>query len=604
MADVTLDLKEVLDDLDNGRLITADRADVHDARRARRVAILAAAVAALAGAGLWWFGIGRGLDATWTVRPLTTLPGLEQQPVLSPKGEYVAFVWDGGRLDDHDIYVQQVSGATPPFRVTNHPARESSPTWSPDGNQLAFLRESGDGADVIVASHLGGAERKLGHVSRSTFVVMALLPPSKIDWSPDGQFIALGTATLSLLKVATGELLQLPVAPSPGTDRDPSFSPDGRSIAYTRGTSLVARQIWTQRIRPDGSADGAPVLVTHDYRWVPGLTWKDSSSLLTGTGWAGSLVRLLQVSTSGRERLLPVESVAAWYPSYSTADHRLVYQRRTIDTDVMRLDLVKGGAPMDTHPLIMSTFQEFEAKYSPDGTKIAFISTRSGQQAIWRANADGTNQILLASLEDMMPGSPRWLPDGTGVVFDASSPVSGVDVYTVSAEGGTPRQVTSLPGEESAPSVSRDGRSVYYCSQGVLFKTPLAGGQPVRVAEGIRRDGQESFDGRWVYYVRANDLWRKPIGSGTEERFQSNVPFNGWALTPKEVFVLRPGGQTPGSIVAYDLDTRRERLVRELPRELRLFSATWLDVKQDGSAALISPIVRDESDIVLVDGIR
>jgi Tol biopolymer transport system component len=204
----------------------------------------------------------------------------------------------------------------------------------------------------------------------------------------------------------------------------------------------------------------------------------------------------------------------------------------------------------------------------------------------------------------MMPGSPRWLPDSTGVVFDASSPVSGVNVYTVSAEGGTPRQVTSLPGEESAPSVSRDGRSVYYSSQGVLFKAPLAGGQPIRVAEGIERDGQESFDGRWVYYVRANDLWRKPIGSGTEERFQSNVPSNGWALTAKEVFVLRPAGQTPGSIVAYDLETRRERLVRELSRDLRLFSATWLDVTQDGTAALISPIVRDESDIVLVDGIR
>ena len=597
MADVRVELQEVLEEHDHPEsIVNSD--STPGVPRAWMTTFIVAALALAVGA---WF-LGRREQPTWRVLPVTTHAGLEQQPVISPKGDQVAFMWDGGTPGDHNIYVQQLSGATPPLQVTNHPAPESSPVWSSDGSQLAFLRVQGDGADVMLASPLGGSERRIGYVPGNQFTVTGLFPPSKIDWSPDGQFIALGTATLSLLNVATGELRQLPAAPTKGTDRDPAFSLDGRSIAYTRGQ--VTSQIWVQRIHADGSADGTPEAITRDYQRFFGLTWLDSSSLLTSAGWAGSAVRLLQVSKDGRQRPLPVESVAAWYPSYSVKYRRLVYQRRTIDIDVLRINLDDRAAPMEAHPLIKSTFQDRDAKYSPDETKIVFISTRSGQPAVWRANADGTNQILLAVVNEGIPGSPRWLPDGTAVVFDAVSPASGGDIYIVGAEGGTPRRVTSLPGDEFAPSVSRDGRWVYFRSETTIFKAPVAGGEPVRVADRVGGGGQESSDGRWFYYVRENDLWRIPTSGGPEERFQSNVPSVGWTLTDHELFVLRLAGDTPGTLVAYDLETRRERLERQLPRELRLFSARWLDVTADGRAALISPIVRDESDIVLVEGIR
>ena len=61
-------------------------------------------------------------------------------------------------------------------------------------------------------SALVESERRIGYVPRVQFIATGLFPPSIIDWSPDGQFIALGTATLSLLNVATDELLQLPDA--------------------------------------------------------------------------------------------------------------------------------------------------------------------------------------------------------------------------------------------------------------------------------------------------------------------------------------------------------------------------------------------------------
>ena len=50
----------------------------------------------------------------WKVLPLTALPGLEQQPVLSPAGDHVAFFCVNATMKNHDIYVQQVSAGTSP----------------------------------------------------------------------------------------------------------------------------------------------------------------------------------------------------------------------------------------------------------------------------------------------------------------------------------------------------------------------------------------------------------------------------------------------------------------------------------------------------------
>ena len=102
-------------------------------------------------------------------------------------------MWDGGDLENHDIYLQHVDGATPPLRLTADPAADSSPCWSPDGRQIAFLRLRDDKTDVMIVSALGGAERRVARIDRQDFPISGMLLPTKIDWSPDGRFIALGT---------------------------------------------------------------------------------------------------------------------------------------------------------------------------------------------------------------------------------------------------------------------------------------------------------------------------------------------------------------------------------------------------------------------------
>jgi dipeptidyl aminopeptidase/acylaminoacyl peptidase len=255
---------------------------------------------------------------------------------------------------------------------------------------------------------------------------------------------------------------------------------------------------------------------------------------------------------------------------------------------------------LDSEPIVASTWEDREAKYSPDGTRIVFISTRSGQPAVWRANSDGTNQILIGVVEDGVPGSPRWTPDGQQVVFDASSGDTGSDVYIVGAEGGIPRRITSQKGHEQVPSVSRDGRWVYYTSEGDIWKTPLAGGESIRVAP-KGGGAQESADGRWLYFTRDNGLWRMPVNGAVEELFQPDVGSNAWALSAEEVYLIRQGPGQGRQLLAYNPLSQQPRVVLDFPPAMVFYAARWLDVSLDGRFALVSPVARDESDIMIVN---
>src|SRR6202008_2221106 len=171
---------------------------------------------------------------------LTSAPGDANSPSFSPDGRQIAFVWDGVEHNHYDIYVQLVGGDTP-LQLTHHKRGNGvpgPPQWSPDGREIAFARCNSERDGVYTVPALGGPERRLTN-SRCPDEVAG-----RPIWTPDSKAMVMldqcaagGPRGLGLFPFATGEKRCL-AAGSPGDfhSSDDALSPDGRTVAFLRQT--------------------------------------------------------------------------------------------------------------------------------------------------------------------------------------------------------------------------------------------------------------------------------------------------------------------------------------------------------------------------------
>jgi WD40 repeat protein len=137
--------------------------------------------------------------------------------------------------------------------------------------------------------------------------------------------------------------------------------------------------------------------------------------------------------------------------------------------------------------LTTSAGEDEQPNLSPNGSRIAFVSDRSGTPRIWVMDSTGANQTALATgSESYVPESaPSWSPDGTKLVYTSTR--SGMSqVFVISAAGGTPVQLSHEMNGAFNPVWSADGKQIYFVS--VMGEPSL---RAVTVATGETSD--------WVY---------------------------------------------------------------------------------------------------------
>ena len=158
----------------------------------------------------------------------------------------MAFSWNGEREGNFDIYVKTV-GSSDVRPLTTDAADDTNPVWSPDGKEIAFLRDHpGGGTNVYSVLPTGGGERKRSDIR------IAGGPSARIAWSPDQRWIVgrldsaedlarNGSWALYLIPLGSGTPRRLTDAKAPDLDATPAFSPDGRRFAYTACANLSSR---------------------------------------------------------------------------------------------------------------------------------------------------------------------------------------------------------------------------------------------------------------------------------------------------------------------------------------------------------------------------
>ena len=580
--------------------------------RARMAVAALAVIAGVVAAVLIWRHLRAPVLSPAELLPLASYPGVEGPPALSPDGSLVAFAWSGnGEADGPtDIYVKAVdSEALRQLTVT--PASESSPAWSPDGRSLAFVR---NGNGVFTMSQLGGAERQISasgtHVAWAGDSKSVLIRDRERDTSP------FGIHQVFLDTLVRRRLTQAPIGAG---DYKFDVSPDGRTLAFIRYEKSGISDLFVVSM-----GGGEPRRLSNWNAEIDGLSWTPDGREIVYSVYEPTANRLWRIDAdSGAPgRGSPLASIPApvLNPSISRPTPgrpaRLAFQTLTRDVDLrlMDLDTRPVNGILESQPFSISTRYEGSARFSPDGSRIAFVSYRSGAPEVWVAGRDGSGLRQITALGAAGVFISEWSPDGTRIAFEAAI-AGNSDVYLVGADGGHLRRLTTEASIDGIPAWSRDGQWIYFGSTrgGAIpdvWRMSSNGGEPTRLTHNGAFQPQESSDGRYLYYLdrwpggalKEGSLMRVPVGGGQVELVLKHVwPFL-WAVTDTGIaFIARESDFDALDVYRFS-DRRVTRVGRLGFRIPGIF--THMSVSRDGRWALATKMERFDTDLMRLDNFR
>ena len=149
-------------------------------------------------------------------------PGNVAEPRISPQGDRVAFTRPDAQIGNRDIWTIDIARGFA-ARLTLDPANDWHAVWAPDGKQMAF------GSDRGAPEAKPYIKRSLDPTGEE--VRLANTETSPTDWSRDGQWIATGSDTITIVP-ASGDRPSFRFLSQPFRQGGARFSPDGRWLAY------------------------------------------------------------------------------------------------------------------------------------------------------------------------------------------------------------------------------------------------------------------------------------------------------------------------------------------------------------------------------------
>jgi eukaryotic-like serine/threonine-protein kinase len=369
---------------------------------------------------------------------LTSQPGVEWFPSLSPDGKWV--VYSGSDSGSHQIYLQSVSGQTPLDLSRDTTVDDDQPAFSPDGEQIAF-RSSRDGGGIFVMGRTGEAVKRITHIG---------FHPS---WSPDGTQLAftaenvelypqnsVGQSGLWIVKVSTGEIRRL----YEGDAVLASWSPHNQRIAYThRLGNPTQSAIWTIPV-----SGGTPKPVTRERAtsWNP--VWSpDGRYLYFSSDRRGSmnLWRVPIEEASGETRGEP-EAITApapylAHPSLSADGKDVAFTSALVTANIQRLSLDPSGAIKDEPAWVTTgSLRWSNPDPAPDGNWLAMYSLVQPEGHLYLVHSDGTGMRQLTS-DSAIDRMPRWSPDGNWVAC-FSNRSGRLELWKIRPDGSDLQQLT------------------------------------------------------------------------------------------------------------------------------------------------------------------
>ncbi|MDW7761136.1 MAG: protein kinase [Acidobacteriota bacterium] len=509
MSDLKIALQDLKEDSESGRLLAA----VPSSRKKRTLwAPAAAAFLAVAGLALVlrFVLIKPAGPVEYEITPLTYESGLTAQPSLPLEGNLMAFSSDHGGGRNFDIWVRQLSGGTP-LQLTDHPADDWLPSFSPDGRSVAFRSER-DGGGIYIVDALGGESRRIAD--------RGFAP----KFSPDGRFIAYivlppsldsRLAKTYLVSPRGGEPRLLCPDFSPGwiiQGAAPVWSPDGRHVMF-RGRRLDgdrASDFWAVLV------DGGEPVRTRAYE-----TLSLSPMVCYPIGWAGNDIYYVSGTTIDgvnifRARIDP-KTLAIRGPAEAVTtglgmkifaavlpDGRIIFTNMTASITTWSLpartvDAVVTGSPSR---LTEDLMQKFSPSIARDGSKAAFIA--------FGGIHDNRREVRV---KDLRTGQETAIPIQGSILTGTVLSPDGTHLAYRDAVDGRMKTYLLQPGSSAGREVCENGLLIGFfpdndsalvrIKPGRLDKMDLGTGgmTPLVAFEERFLDAELSPDGKWLAWL-------------------------------------------------------------------------------------------------------
>ena len=578
-SDLVAELRRLRRDSDSAAPATVTTA-AGPPRRAMWMALAGVLVAAALGAALVWPREPAAPDVPRFANPVqvTNAVGIEDYPSWSPDGQTLAYAatQSADRVSGNwDIWIAQVAGGPPVNRTADHPGDDRYPVWSPDGRQIAFW-SSREGGGYFVMPALGGAPRKVAAIRAG--VLGSGLSQGRPAWSPDGAELAMSVPT------ASGEVTTM-VSPTSGGTRtlaataehvgvlDLSWSPSGRHLAFVDGSATA--DVTRLYLRDLANGSRVPITDGRTNAWSP--EWSHDGRALYFVHNAGGAMDLWRqpLDAAGRANGAPVPLTTGLdmrQAVFSRDGRRLAYSKGRRVGNVWRLP-IRPDRPSTWADAEQLTFDQAFVEFldvSPDGARLAVSSDRGGNMDLWTLPAGGgpPSQLTFDPTPDW---NPRWSPDGKQVAFYAYR--SGQrEIWRQPAGGGPAQQVSRGNRLSIYPAWSRDGRRVAF-TDGVgerrIIIVSADGGDGRQVAaEGDNANSEWSPDGRWLTFISnrsgSAQVWRMPSGGGPSELVGGGPVYtHRWSPDGTRIYLMGLG-ERAGTIWEMAPDGTRQRPVTDL----------------------------------------